>query len=160
MVGGHGKVKSRHVDPYSSFFRRRRRFLPIFFFFFYFYYYKIMIMTQYDNENDYDCFQLKTKCTSKEKVCIQLCALLIVSLETSVRSSGPGSSKDGFNQDKKFKPGLSQRFSCLWTCNSCLQNTVEPLLGDTVIIIQNVTLSHTLGRWKQKRNKILIPDYR
>ena len=55
MVGGHGKVKSRHVDPYSSFFRRRRRFLPIFFFF-YFYYYKIMIMTQYDNENDYDCF--------------------------------------------------------------------------------------------------------
>ena len=101
MVGGHGQVKSRHVDSYSFFFRRRRRFLPIFFFFFYFYYYKIMIMTQYDNENDYDCFQLKTKCTSKEKVCIQLCALLIVSLETSVRSSGPGSSKDGFNNNKK-----------------------------------------------------------
>ena len=52
MVGGHGQVRSRHVDSYSFFFfrrrrrrRRRRRFLPIFLFFFYFYYYKIMIMT-------------------------------------------------------------------------------------------------------------------
>ena len=70
-------------------------------------------MTQYDNENDYDCFQFKPQCISKEKVCIQLCALLIVSFETSVRSSRPGSAKDGFNQEKKFKPGLSQRFSCL-----------------------------------------------
>ena len=35
----------------------------------------------YDNENDYDCFQLKAKCISKEKVCIQLCVLLIVSLQ-------------------------------------------------------------------------------
>ena len=114
MFGGYGQVKSRHVDSYSFFFRRRRRFLPIFFFFFYFYYYKIMIMTIMIMKNDYDCFQLKTKCISKEKVCIQLCELLVdVSLGTSVRGSGPGSSKDDFNQEKKFKPELSQRFSCL-----------------------------------------------
>ena len=53
-----GKWRAAMWIPTLLFFfrRRRRRFLPIFFFFFYFYYYKIMIMTQYDNENDYDCF--------------------------------------------------------------------------------------------------------
>ena len=34
-------------------------------------------------------------------------------------------------------------FSCLRTCNSRLQNTVEPLLRDTVMITQNATLSNT-----------------
>ena len=47
-----------------------------------------MIMTIMIMKNDYDCFQLKTKCISKEKVCIQLCALLIVSLSQSV-AHGP-----------------------------------------------------------------------
>ena len=45
----------------------------------------------------------------------------------------------------KFKPGLSQFqawFSHLRTCNSRLQNTVEPLLRDTVMITQSVTLSN------------------
>ena len=44
----------------------------------------------------------------------------------------------------KFNPGLSQiRFSCLRTCNSSLQNSSEPLLRDTVMITQNVSLSNT-----------------
>ena len=45
----------------------------------------------------------------------------------------------------KFKPGLSQFqawFSHLRTCNSRLQNTVDPLLRDTVMITQSVTLSN------------------
>ena len=45
----------------------------------------------------------------------------------------------------KFNPGLSQFqawFSHLRTCNSRLQNTVEPLLRDTVMITQRVTLSN------------------
>ena len=46
---------------------------------------------------------------------------------------------------KFIKPGLSQFqawFSHLRTCNSRLQNTVEPLLRDTVMITQSVTLSN------------------
>ena len=45
----------------------------------------------------------------------------------------------------KFKLGLSQFqawFSHLRRCNSRLQNTVEPLLRDTVMITQSVTLSN------------------
>ena len=45
----------------------------------------------------------------------------------------------------KFDPGLSQILSmvfCLRTCNLSLQNTVEPLLQDTVMIMQNFTSSY------------------
>ena len=35
----------------------------------------------------------------------------------------------------KFNPGLNQsRFSCVRTCNSCLQNAIEPLLEGTVML--------------------------
>ena len=67
MVGGHGQVKSRHVDSYSFFFRRRRRFLPIFFFFFYFYYYKIMIMTIMIMKTIMIVFNLKQSAYPKRK---------------------------------------------------------------------------------------------
>ena len=67
MVGGHGQVKSRHVDSYSFFFRRRRRFLPIFFFFFYFYYYKIMIMTIMIMKTIMSVFNLKQNAYPKRK---------------------------------------------------------------------------------------------
>ena len=99
--------------PTLSIFRRRRRFLPIFFFFFYFYYYKIMIMTIMIMKTIMIVFNLNQNAYPKRKCAYSFCVLLIVSFETSVRSSRPGSSKDGFNQEKKFKPGLSQRFSCL-----------------------------------------------
>ena len=39
-----------------------------------------------------------------------------------------------------------------------LQNTVDPLLGDIVMIKQNVTLRNAEGCKIQKRNKILILD--
>ena len=69
MVGGHGQVKSRHVDSYSFFFffRRRHRFLPIFFFFFYFYYYKIMIMTIMIMKTIMIVFNLKQNAHPKRK---------------------------------------------------------------------------------------------
>ena len=59
----------------------------------------------------------------------------------------PGSSNDGY----KFNPGLSQRnfkqgfLVYQKTCNSdkLLENTIEPLIWDTVMISQNVTLSNT-----------------
>ena len=61
----------------------------------------------------------------------------------------------------KFNPGLSQilsKVSCLRTCNSSLQNTVEPLIRETVMIKQNVTLSNIQEGKIQKRNEILIMD--
>ena len=73
--------------------------LATFFFFFYFCYYRNMIMTIMIMKTIMTVLNLK--CISKEKVCILHCALLIVSLETSVRSSRPGSSTDGFNPKKK-----------------------------------------------------------
>ena len=44
----------------------------------------------------------------------------------------------------KFNPGLSQISSTVFSSknNSRVQNTVEPLLRDTVMITQNVTLSN------------------
>ena len=46
----------------------------------------------------------------------------------------------------KFEPRLSQisstDVSCLTTCYSRLQNTVEPLLRDALMITQNATLSN------------------
>ena len=41
-----------------------------------------------------------------------------------------------------LKAKFQARFSCLRTCNSTLQNTVEPLLQDTVMTTQNITLSN------------------
>ena len=49
-------------------------------------------------------------------------------------------------------------FSRLRTCNSRLQNTVEPLLRDSVMITQNATLTNAKECKIQKRNKILIWD--
>ena len=66
MVGGHGQVKSHHVDSYSFVFFRRR-FLPIFFFFFYFYYYKIMIMTIMIMKTIMSVFDLKQNAYPKRK---------------------------------------------------------------------------------------------
>ena len=46
----------------------------------------------------------------------------------------------------KFNPGLNQILSmvfCMRTCNLSLQNTVEPLLQDTVMITQNFSSSNT-----------------
>ena len=53
----------------------------------------------------------------------------------------------------KFNPGLSQILS-----NSSFQNTVKPLLQDTVMIAQNVTPSNAKEGKIQKWNKILILD--
>ena len=50
------------------------------------------------------------------------------------------------------------RFSHLRTCNSRSQNTVEPLLRDTVMITQKVTISNAQECKIQKWNKILILD--
>ena len=58
----------------------------------------------------------------------------------------------------KFNAGLSQRCSCLRTCNSSLQNTVEPLLREKVMRTQNVTLNNTQESRMQKLNEILILD--
>ena len=48
----------------------------------------------------------------------------------------------GFSKEVKFNPGLSQIsstvYSSIGTCNSKLQNTVEPLLRDAVMITQIV----------------------
>ena len=41
-----------------------------------------------------------------------------------------------------LKAKFQARFSCLRTFNSRLQNTVEPLLQDTVMTTQNITLSN------------------
>ena len=153
-----GKWRATMSIP-TLFFRRRRRFLPIFFFFFYFYYYKIMIMTIMIMKTIIIFFNLKQNAHPKRKCAYSFVRCWSFLLKPQSVAQGPVPRKMVLTK-KKFKPGLSQRFPCLWTCNSCLQNTVEPLLGDTVIITQNVTLSHTLGRWIQKRNKILIPDYR
>ena len=62
----------------------------------------------------------------------------------------------------KFYPGLSEILSTVFllrACNSSLQNTVEPLLRDTVMIYTKCFYKQCIGRYKyKKRNKILILD--
>ena len=62
----------------------------------------------------------------------------------------------------KFYPGLSEILSTVFVlraCNSSLQNTVEPLLRDTVMIYTKCFYKQCIGRYKYKKwNKILILD--
>ena len=61
----------------------------------------------------------------------------------------------------KFNPGLSHILSKVFFAKNMqleFTNTVEPLIRETVMIKQNVTLSNTQEGKIQKRNEFLILD--
>ena len=60
----------------------------------------------------------------------------------------------------KFNPGLSQILSTIFllrACNSSLQNTVEPLLWDTVTIYMKCFSKQCIGRWTKKLDQNFNP---
>ena len=61
----------------------------------------------------------------------------------------------------EFNPGLSHILRKVFFSKNMqleLTNTVEPLIRETIMIKQNVTLSNTQEGKIQKRNEILILD--